>query len=137
MATTVIPERVKDIEVYEETAIVLADFTDGGGAAGTYQVGFTLPATFWIERAFLVDVTGFAGDTSAVVTIGDGSDADRLNTGTPSVFASADVVDLGVPSGTQLVGTAFKPTVTVTSGSDFGAVTAGQMTLLVMGYEFG
>lgn len=135
MATTKVPEYVVAREVYEETSIALSDFTDGGSTAGTYQVGFTLPATFFIERAWLTDVVAFAGDTSAVVIVGDGSDTDRLNTGTPSVFTAADNLDLGVPSGTQLVGTAFQPTVTVTSASDFGAITGGSFTLKVMGFE--
>ena len=135
MSTVKQPEYVKDREVYEESGILYSDFTDGGGAAGTYQVGFVLPATFFVERCYLSDVTGFTGDTSATITVGDGSDADRLNTGTPSVFTTADHIDLGVVSGTELVGTAFSPTITITSNADFSSVSVGQLTIKVMGFE--
>lgn len=131
-----VPPYVMDLQVYEE-AVTVSEFTDGGAAAGTYTCTFDLPVGFLIVRAVLTDVTGFAGDTSAVIIIGDGSDTDRLNTGTPSIFASATVLALGVPSGTQGVVTAFKPVLTVTSASDFTSVKsngAGALTLKVMGH---
>lgn len=134
MSTVKVPEYVVAREVYEEAGIGYADFTDGGGAAGTYTCGFTLPAGFFIERCWVTDVTGFAGDSTAVITVGDGTDADRLNTGTPSVFTAADAVDLGVPSGTQLIATAFAPVITITEDSDWGDVAAGELTIKVMGF---
>lgn len=134
MSTNITPERVVAMEMYGETGIAVGDFTDGGGAAGTYTCKFTLPADFYIERIAIVNVTGFAGDTSAVATVGDGSDVDRLNTGTLNVFADAAAIDGGLVSGTKIVGTAFKPVITVTSGSDFGAVSAGQLDIKVFGW---
>ena len=129
------PAYVRDLQIFEET-VALAQFTDGDGGAtlGTYVCTFDLPVNFWVDRAILTDVTGFAGDTTATIQIGDGTDVDRLNTGTPSVFASATIVDLGVPSGVRPVTTAYKPKITVTAGSDFTAVTAGKLTLQVWGY---
>ena len=125
-----------DLQIYKET-VTVSQFTDGGSTAGTYDVTFDLPVNFWIERAILTDVVGFAGDTTAVIIIGDGTDHDRLNTGTPSVFATATIIDLGAPSGTRPVTTAFKPRLTVTGGSDFTAVKtdgSGKLTLQVWGY---
>lgn len=134
MSTVKIPEYVIDWEVYEESGISYSDFTDGGAAVGTYTCGFTLPINFYIEKLQIVDVTGFAGDTSCTLTVGDGTDADRLNTGTPSIFATATIVEMGAPSGTRPITTEFKPVLTATSGSDWGAVTAGQLTIKVIGY---
>jgi hypothetical protein len=134
MSTVKVPEYIIAREVYEEAGIGYADFTDGGGAAGTYTCGFTLPVGFFIERCWLTDVTGFAGDTTAVITVGDGSDVDRLNTGTPSVFTAASYIDLGAVSGTALIGTEFKPVLTVTEDSDWGDVAAGELTVKVMGF---
>jgi hypothetical protein len=118
------------VGVLAET-VALADFTDGGGAAGTYNLKTQIPQGAWVQQVILQDVTGFAGDTSAVITVGDGSDVDRYNTGTPSVFTTANAIDLGVPSGTKIHTAAATVTLTVTSGSDWGAVTAGQLTIKI------
>jgi hypothetical protein len=135
MSTVKIPEYVMDVEVYEESGILFSDFTDGGSTVGTYTCKFQLPVGFWIDRCMLVNVTGFAGNVSATITVGDGSDVDRLNTGTPSIFASLGIVDLGVPSGTKGIATAFFPVLTVTTNSDFTAVNAGALTIRVWGYQ--
>jgi hypothetical protein len=127
------PAYVRDLQVFEET-VTLAQFTDGGAAIGTYVCTFDLPAGFWLDRAILTDVIGFSGDTSATIQVGDGTDVDRLNTGTPSVFANATIIDLGAPSGVLPVTTAYKPKLTVTAATDWGAVAAGKLTLQVWGY---
>lgn len=134
MSTVKVPEYVRDLEIYEETGILYSDFTDGGGAAGTYTCRFQLPVNFWIEKCILTDVTGFTGDTSAAITVGDGTDVDRLNTGTPSVLTTATIIDLGVPSGAKPVTTAFYPVLTVTGASDFGGISAGALSVQVWGY---
>lgn len=134
MSTVLIPEKVVDLEVYQESGVLYSDFTDGGATAGTYTCKFELPVNFWIDRCILTDVTGFTNDTSAVITVGDGTDVDRLNTGTPSVFTTATIIDLGLPSGTRGVSTAFKPVLTVTTAADFTSVNAGALTIQVWGY---
>lgn len=123
------------LTVYEEKSIVYTQFTDGGSTAGTYAVGFTLPVGFFIEYVILSDITGFAGDTSAVAIVGDGSDTDRLNASTLNVFSTLGGLYGGVPSGTRVVATAFKPTITVTGGADFTSVNAGELTLKVYGHQ--
>jgi hypothetical protein len=134
MSTVKIPEYIIAREVYEEAGIGFADFTDEEDATGTYTCGFTLPVGYFIERCWLTDVTGFAGDTTATIIVGDGSDTDRLNTGTPSVFTTATAIDLGAVSGTQLVATAFKPVLTIEEDSNWGDVAAGELTIKVMGF---
>ena len=111
--------------------VAYSDFTDGGSTAGTYAITVgTIPAGATFLFAAVTAVTGFAGDTSAVLTIGDGTDADRYNTGTPSVFATAaNGVAMGSPSGVLYHDAAKTVTLTVTSGSDFTSVSAGSLTI--------
>ena len=135
MSVKTVPARVVAMTYYEETGILYSQFTDGGSTAGTYQVQFELPVGFYVERTQVYDVTGFTGDTSAVITVGDGSDVDRYNTGTPSVFATISRLDLGVASGTRFIATATRPTITVTSGADFTSVAAGALSIRVYGWK--
>lgn len=117
--------------VVYDTDVVLADFTDGGGAAGTFTMTADIPVGAYDPICVVRNVTGFAGDTSAVITVGDGSDPDRYNTGTPSVFATAAVIVMGVPSGVREHAAAISPVVTVTSAADFGAVSAGGLDIFI------
>lgn len=117
-----------------QQTVAFGDFTDGGGASGTIVLNDTIPVGALAVQSLIDDVTGFAGDTSAVTTIGDGTDVDRYNTGTPNVFATATAIAAGAVSGTALHTTAASVTVTVTSGADFGAVTAGEMTITIFYY---
>lgn len=114
---------------FSET-VAFGDFTDGGAAAGTIDLTNTIPIGAYVVCVLCTACTGFAGDTSAVVTIGDGSDADRYNTGTPDVFSdAANGVALGDPSGTKYHTAEATVTVTVTTNSDFSSVSAGSLTL--------
>jgi hypothetical protein len=117
---------------YQQTVSV-SEFTDGGSTAGTLALGITIPAGAVFARSLVTGIVGFAGDTTAVVTIGDGSDVDRYNTGTPDVFATLPAgVDVGAPSGTVFHSAVKTPTLTVTTGSDFGlAVTEGNGAMVV------
>jgi hypothetical protein len=109
--------------------VALADFTDGGGAAGTLDLDGEIPAGAFVLRTVVENVTGFAGDTSAALTVGDGTDADRYNATTIDVFSDVVALDGGAPSGTQVHVTAKTPRLTVTSGADWGSVSAGAMTV--------
>jgi hypothetical protein len=111
--------------------VTVADFTDGGSAAGTYVLVEQIPLGAWVLRTVLRNVTGFTGNTSATLTVGDGTDVDRYNTGTPSVFTTANAIDMAAPSGTQVHVAAASVTLTVTGGSDFTAVVAGQLTISI------
>ena len=111
--------------------ITRAQMTDGGGTSGTYVLAETIPQGAWVQQSLLENITGFTGDTSAVIIVGDGSDTDRYNTGTPSVFTTSNAIDLGVPSGTKIHTAAATVTVTITSAADFTNVTAGQLTIRI------
>lgn len=118
------------LQVLCET-VTRADFTDGGSTSGTYNLKTQIPAGAFILRTLVQDVTGFTGDTSAALIVGDGTDTDRYNTGTPSVFTTATMITMGVPSGTLEHTAAKTVTLTVTSDADFTNVTAGQLTIKI------
>jgi len=114
--------------------VTRADFTDGGSTIGTYALKATIPAGAWVHQTILQNVTGFTGDTSATIQVGDGTDVDRYSTGTPSVFTTVAAADLGVPSGTKIHTAAATVTVTITSAADFTNVAAGQFTIKIFFY---
>tara|TARA_R100001082_G_C4336838_1_gene148210 strand:- start:55 stop:498 length:444 start_codon:yes stop_codon:yes gene_type:complete len=125
---------------YENTNVKLleinatfSDFTDGGGAVGTFATGSTMPVGSVVLYSF-IDVTGaFSGDTSCALQIGDGSDADRFNASSdPSILAAGNI-DGGVPQGVQFCSAATSITLTATGGSDWGAVsTDGAMKVYLV-----
>lgn len=102
----------------------VAAFTDGGSTSGTYALTVgTIPAGAIFIRSAVTTVVGFAGDTTAVMTIGDGTDVDRYNTSTVNVFATAAAgVDAGAASGTDYHAAAKTVTLTITGGSDFTSI---------------
>lgn len=111
------------------------DFTDGGSTAGTLVLNNGIPKGAFVTQSVLVNVTGFTGDTSATIQVGDGTDVDRYSTGTPSVFTTAGAIDLGAVSGTEEHAAAISTvTLTITSATDWGAVTAGQATIRIFYY---
>ena len=115
--------------------VAAADLVDGGGAVGTKTFTGSIPKGAILVGSKVIPTAGLAGDVSAVSTIGDGTDVDRLNTGTINVFATAaDGVQSGAPSGDLLVTAAFQPVVTVTSDSDITLVIAGGGSLTVSLY---
>lgn len=113
--------------------VLYSQFTDGGSTSGTFTLtAGTIPAGATVLFSSVSAITGFTGDTSAVITIGDGTDVDRYNTGTPSVFTTAaNGISVGAPSGTQYHAAAKSVVLTVTSATDFGAVAAGSVTVNV------
>lgn len=127
-AATVAKLTVPKWGVITETVLISA-FTDGGAADGTKTLATQLPAGSVFQYSLVTVNVACSGDTTAVLIIGDGSDGDRYNTGTPSVFTTG-VKDMGAPSGNRFHSAAQTVTLTVTGGSDFGAVnTAGSITV--------
>lgn len=106
------------------------DFTDGGGASGTFTTTSSIPLGATVDWASVKNVVAWDDDTTAVITIGDGTDVDRYNTGTPSVAATTAYLSIGAPSGTAYHAAAKTIVVTVTGSSDFTAfVTAATPAL--------
>lgn len=117
------------IEKIAET-VAFGTFIDSEGTTGTHDLS-NIPIGATVLRCVLAaPLVGFAGDTSATITVGDGSDADRYMTGTPNVFGDiAGGLDLGVVSGVAYHAAAKTPKITITAGSDWGAVDAGALTI--------
>jgi hypothetical protein len=122
------------VEALTET-IAASAFTDGGFAIGTYTMVDWLPVGAICLASKVLVPAGFIGDTSAALTIGDGSDADRYNTGTIDIFttAAAGVVS-GLPSGIVLQITAVRPVLTVTTGANFTVVLTTGGSIMVSIY---
>jgi len=119
---------VPKVSVISQT-ILKSAFTDGGSTSGTKTMTTQIPAgAIFLYSEVIVNVA-FSGDTTAVLTIGDGSDVDRYNTGTPSIFTTG-AKEMGAPSGTRYHAAAQTVTLTVTSTADFTNVnTAGSITV--------
>ena len=115
----------------------LADMTDGGTTAATYTFTETIPLGAVVTRTLVSNITGFIGDTSAVIIIGDGTDTDRYNTGTPSVFTTIAALDVGAISGTVYHAALKAPVVTITAATEWGDVTAGTLTVTIFYYFSG
>ena len=110
------------------------DFTDGGSTAGTYTFtasdGLFPPNTIvlgWVAEV----VTGFTGDTSCTMQIGDSGGAGDYSTTTGgSVYTSLTrigsfTVVATAHSGSDAIGAK----VTLTSNADFTSITAGEMNV--------
>jgi hypothetical protein len=119
------------VEIKKITATVgFAAFTDGGAAVGTYSLGAVIPVGSVYLGTAITSVTGFAGDTSAALTIGDGTDVDRYNTSTINVFATAaNGIASGVPSGALYHAAQITPKLTITTAADWTSVSAGSVSL--------
>lgn len=103
--------------------VSIADFTDGGAAAGTLNLDNDIPVGAIVDPISIMDVTGFAGDTHCYILVGESGDTDRYMTGaTVNVFATASAVNAGVPSGVVHHTAAKTPLVTLTSNIDITAV---------------
>lgn len=107
------------------------DFTDGGAAVGTLDLDRSIPAGAYVLRTVIHNVTGFAGNVSAALTVGDGTTVDRYNTSTLDVFSTVAAIDGGAVSGTALHTAAKTPKLTITVNSDWGLVSAGALTVKI------
>jgi len=111
--------------------VALADFTDAEDATGYVDLDVPLPAGAVVLGSKVATSEGFAGDTTATVQVGVAGDLDAFSVVTTgSVLAAGTVVSAPVAAA---AGRAAETTirVTVTGGSDFGAITAGAATVTV------
>jgi len=108
-----------------------ADFTDGASTAGTLALRKTIPAGSFVVGSKVTVRKAWSGDTSCVMDVGDGSDADIFSYTTHNLFEAAanlveaaDAGNAGTESGLVPISSETTITLTVTSGSDFGAIVA-------------
>jgi hypothetical protein len=106
--------------------VTVADFTDGGSTTGTLTLDGIIPEGALVHRVILSEVTGFTGNVSAVLMVGDGTDDDRYNAVADiDVFTTATALDGGAPQGTVIHAAQKQPVLTITASTDFTLVTAG------------
>ena len=115
-----------------------SDFTDGAGTSGTLDLTETIPAGSFVIGSKVTVKTGFTGDTTCVMDIGDGSDDDIFSYTTHNIYTAAtNLVELadsgnnGTEAGLVPISTETTITLTATSGTDWGKVTAGKMLVEV------
>lgn len=122
-------------ELVSQTLIV-ADMTDAA-ATGTIDFDSALPAGA-IPLGWQAVVSGaFAGDTSAVISVGIEGDLDKYSANTAqSVFTTGTVASLAIAADAATgMASAQTPRVTVTSAADFtDVVTDGNGEMVVTIY---
>lgn len=121
----------------EITQIVRYDeFTDGGATIGTFALSDTIPAGATVLFATVTNVTGFIGDVSAVMNIGDGVTTGRYNTGPIDIFTTvAAGISGGIVSGTRYHNLVANVILTVTTATDFTKVTDGSFAIKIVYVE--
>jgi len=112
-------------------AIVYSGFTDNGDATGYIDLSTDIPASSVVIGWKVVTSTGFTGDTTAVVSVGD-TDVDRFSSVTTGSVLAAGTVGSQPKDGVNaFCAAATTPRVTVTGGADFGSISAGAATVYI------
>ncbi len=113
-------------------SVAFGDFTDNTNATGYVDLTTAMPAgAVPIATKFVVS-TGFTGDTTAIVQAGIAGTLDMFTENTDqSVLAAATVGSTPTPDCADGMNAVKTIRVTVTGGSDFGAITAGVMVVFV------
>lgn len=118
--------------------VTYSQFTDGAGASGTLNLSKQIPAGSFVIGSKVKVTEGFSGDTTAVLDIGNASDADAYSLTTHDVLSAAsnllelaDADGAGAP-GFSVVTSDTTVKLTLTGASDFGLITAGKMFVEVL-----
>jgi hypothetical protein len=111
--------------------VTYADFTDGGSTDGTYNMAKQLPAGAFVVGTKVTVETAFSGDTTAVLSVGNSSDANKYSDNTTINVASTGVVGDSPEDPLEFIATATTVKLTVTGASDFTLITAGQILVEV------
>ena len=117
-----------------QQTVAYSDFTDGGSTAGTLNLTPTIPAGAIPLAWKAVVSTGFSGDTSATLLVGVSGDTDRFSASDgQNIFAAGTFTESSIGEAVSGDGGGSAQTVllTLTSGSDFGSVSAGSMVLTI------
>ena len=112
------------------------DFTDGGGGTGTLVLNKQIPAGSLVLCSKVTVKTGFDAGGTAIMDIGDGSDADlfsqtthNIETAADNLMETCDAASSGTSRGTVAISSDTSITLTVTEGGgDFTLIgTTGRM----------
>jgi hypothetical protein len=118
-----------------------SDFTDNASTGGTLVLTPTIPAGSFVFGSKVTVVTGFTGgtNTTAVMDIGDGSDADLFSYTTHNIYTAATNLVEGCDSaaagntGTGIAPVAAETSITLTAtvSADWTTISAGKMLVEV------
>lgn len=124
---------VGGMHVIQQT-VSYADFTDSESTTGTLVLTEGIPVGAYVVKTVLLNVAGWVTVTTLTIQVGDGTDADRYSTGTPSIATDAVALDLGAVSGLPEHIAAKSVTITLTEDDDFTDITAGSFTIRIYYY---
>ena len=119
--------------------VLYSDMTDST-TTGTYALPVTIPAGSFVIGTKVDVLTGFTGgtNTTAVMDVGDGSDADKFSYTTFNVYTAAtglmeqaDAGAAGTETGLALVTSDATPTLTVTVSADYTTISAGELEIAI------
>jgi hypothetical protein len=121
-------------EVYKITSqnLVFSAFTDGAGASGYIDITHKMPGNALMLGWKATTTIGFTGDTTATIMVGVPTDTDRFTADVNKSCFDAGTVASAPIAADVLDGygtTEHTIRVTVTGASDFGLITAGNMTV--------
>jgi len=106
----------------ESQDLFIADFTDGASTSGYIDIDVDLPANAIVVGWKAVVSGAFAGDTTAVISVGISGDTDKYSgVTTASCFTAATVGAMG-NTDSAMVTAAQTVRVTVTGGADFTSI---------------
>lgn len=109
--------------------IKYTEFVDGGGAAGTLTMVSQLPAGAFLIGTKVTVKTAFIGDTSCVLKAGKTSGEDEFTDGTSINIFTAGTKGDSMEDPLEFLAAAASVYLQATSGSDWGLVTAGELTI--------
>lgn len=108
-----------------------SDFTDNADTTGDLTMNQQIPAGSFMLGTRVKVTQAFAGDTSAVVTVGKTAGEDEFSDGTSiNVFTTGEKGD-SPEDPLEFIAAAQSVVLRLTSAADFGAVTAGKMLVEV------
>jgi hypothetical protein len=129
--TTTLPAGTGRVKTLVSQTLGFASFTDGTSTSGYIDFSTQLPANCLVLGWESVVATGFTGDTTATVKVGISGGVANYSAITSASCLAAGTVQAASVAATSHVAAATTPRVTVTGGSDFGAIVAGSMTVTV------
>jgi hypothetical protein len=90
-----------------------------------------IPVGAFVIGSKVTIVTGFTGDTTAVLTIGKTAGEDEFTDGTNVNVLAAGIVGDSVEDPMEFIASATDVVCQITGASDFGLITAGKMLVEV------
>lgn len=120
------------VERLSET-LLFSEFTDGGSTSGYRDFATQIPGPALVLGWHARVDAGFIGNVSAVVSVGVSGAVGAFSADTAqSCFTTNNVIGSAPVAATAFRPAATTPRVTVTSGTDFTAVSAGDMNLSLL-----